>query len=446
MDPGMISLIGILVAMVVLIVGSIKGFPIMIIGPVSAIIVFAFSGLPIIENMGGVYSDDFGGFATSNFLLFLPACILGSMLGDCGAAQAIANKIGSIAMSTKGKNQKYWVLMGLSLITALLSFGGVSGFVVIFTIAPICREIFKKMDIPWHFIIAVAVYGGSMWTAILPGSPAIQNLIPIDVLGTTAMSAPILGLIGAAMCIVFGAGYMWFVLKRNEARGEGYLPTGALLEKEVPIADDSAKIEDCSWLDFFRALAPSIVLIVCMNVFNIKPWVSITIGCLLCWVLYINKFEDLGKTLGNGCVSTMKSIMNVSAVVGFGAAVEMAPGFDYVVANLDKIPGPALIQLALATNLVAGITGSASGGEAIALNVFADRFLAMGISPDVLHRLVNISCYGLDSMPYNGSAINRLNYTRLDYKRGYIHEFILGCVFPFFMSLVIAVIASFGIA
>ena len=105
MDPGMISLIGILVAMVVLIVGSIKGFPIMIIGPVSAIIVFAFSGLPIIENMGGAYSDDFGGFATSNFLLFLPACILGSMLGDCGAAQAIANKIGSIAMSTKGKNQ-----------------------------------------------------------------------------------------------------------------------------------------------------------------------------------------------------------------------------------------------------------------------------------------------------------------------------------------------------
>ncbi len=159
-----------------------------------------------------------------------------------------------------------------------------------------------------------------------------------------------------------------------------------------------------------------------------------------------SQFEDLGKTLGNGCVSTMKSIMNVSAVVGFGAAVEMAPGFDYVVANLDKIPGPALIQLALATNLVAGITGSASGGEAIALNVFADRFLAMGISPDVLHRLVNISCYGLDSMPYNGSAINRLNYTRLDYKRGYIHEFILGCVFPFFMSLVIAVIASFGIA
>lgn len=449
---GLLSLIGILLSIVVLVVGSIKGLPIMIIGPVSAIVVFLFAGqgyAEIIENMLGAYSDQFGGFATSNFLLFLPACVLGSMLGDCGAAKDIANKIGSIAMGTKGKNQKYWVLMGLSLITALLSFGGVSGFVVIFTIAPICREIFKKMDIPWHFIIAVAVYGGSMWTAILPGSPAVQNLIPMQwndgALGTTPTSAPTLGIIGALMCIVFGAGYIYAVLKRNEANGEGYLPTGALMEAEVPVPDSGSVIEDCSWPEFIRALAPSVALIVCMNLFGIEPWVSITIACLLCWVLYINKFESIGKTLGNGCTSTMKSIMNVSAIVGYGAAIKMVPGFEFVVNGLDSIPGPQLLQLAIATNLVAGITGSASGGEQIALDVFAQKFLDSGVSPDVLHRMVNISCYGLDSMPYNGSAINRLNYTRLDYKRGYIHEFILGCIFPFFMSLVVAFIASLGV-
>lgn len=445
MDPGMLSLIGILAAMVVLVVGSIKGMPIMVIGPISAVIVFAFSGLPIIENMKGAYAEDFGGFAVSNFLLFLPACILGSMLGDCGAAQDIATKIGHVAQNIGGKHAKYWVIMGLSLITALLSFGGVSGFVVIFTIAPICREIFKKLDIPWHFIIAVAVYGGSMWTAILPGSPAVQNLIPIDYLGTEPTSAPMLGIIGAVTCIFFGAGYIWYVLRRNEKRGEGYLPTGALMEAEVPESGE-ALADDCSWITFFRALTPSIALIVAMNVFGIEPFVSLTIGCVVCWLLYINRFENIFKTLSAGCTSTMKSIMNVSAVVGFGAAVEIAPGFQYVVDNLSAIPGSPLIQLCIATNLVAGITGSASGGEAIALNVFADRFLAMGVSPDVLHRVVCVSCYGLDSMPYNGSAINRLNYTRLDYKRGYIHEFILGAIFPFFNSFLIAFLASLGIA
>ena len=141
----------------------------------------------------------------------------------------------------------------------------------------------------------------------------------------------------------------------------------------------------------------------------------------------------------------MKSIMNVSAVVGFGAAVELAPGFQYVVDNLNAIPGTPLIQLCLATNLVAGITGSASGGEAIALNLFAQRFVDMGINPDVVHRVVAVSCYGLDSMPYNGSAINRLNYTNLDYKRGYIHEFILGAIFPFINSFFCVFLASIGI-
>lgn len=134
-----------------------------------------------------MYAEAFAGFAQSNFLIFLPAIILGQMLGACGAAQDIAFAIAKVATKSK-KNARFTTLMGLSLITAILTFGGVSGFVVVFTIAPICYELFKKLDIPWHMVIAVMVYGGSMWTAILPGSPAIQNLIPLDYLGTTPMA------------------------------------------------------------------------------------------------------------------------------------------------------------------------------------------------------------------------------------------------------------------
>lgn len=452
MDAGFISLIGILVAMAFLIVASIKGLPILVVGPVSAVIVFAFAGMgpsEIIENMSGAYAEDFAGFAQSNFLLFLPACVLGAMLGDCGAAQKIAIKIGDVAQRLGGDKgdfmAKYLVIMGLSLITAILSFGGVSGFVVIFTIAPICREIFKKMDIPWHFVIAVAVYGGSMWTAILPGAPSVQNLMPMSYLGTQATAAPVLAIIASATCIVFGAAYIWFVLRRNIRRGEGYLPTGALMEENSSELDSSILGGTCTNWEFVKALLPSIILLVCMNVLIIEPYVSLTIGCLVCWALYFNKFQNIGKTFGSGCTSTMKSIMNVSAVVGFGAAVELAPGFQFVVDNLNAIPGTPLIQLCLATNLVAGITGSASGGEAIALNLFADRFVQMGINPDVIHRVVAVSCYGLDSMPYNGSAINRLNYTHLDYKRGYIHEFILGAIFPFINSFIVVLFAALGV-
>lgn len=445
MDVGILSLIGILLALTILVVGSFKGFPIMAIGPICAVIVFMFSGLPIIENMKGAYAADFGGFATSNFLLFLPACILGAMLGECGAAQDIAVKIGGIAEKKGGKNGKFWVLMGLSVITAILSFGGVSGFVVIFTIAPICRSIFKKMNIPWHFVIAIAVYGGSMWTAILPGSPAVQNLIPIEYLGTNAKSAPVIGIISAISCIIFGAWYIWFQLRRNEKRGEGYDVTGALMDKEAGALNNETLEQKCSNLQFIKALVPSVTLLIAMNVFDIEPFVSLTIGCVVCFILYYNKFENIGKTFASGCNSTMKSIMNVSAVVGFGAAVELAPGFQYLIENLDKIPGPPLLKLCLATNIVAGITGSASAGEAISLTVFADKFLALGVPADVLHRIVNISCYGLDSLPHNGSAINRLNYTRMTHKQGYYHEFFLGALYPLVNSLLAVLLAMIGL-
>lgn len=444
MDVGFLSLIGILIATVLLIIGVFRNIPILLLGPVAGAVVLLFSNTNVIDGLSTSYASAFADFAESNFLIFLPATILGSMLGDSGAAQDIANKI-SKASQVGGKNAKFICLMGLSLITALLSFGGVSGFVVIFTIAPICFRIFKEMEIPWHFIIAVAVYGGSMWTAILPGSPAIQNLIPIDYLGTKPTAAPMIGIISALLCIVFGAWYIWFMLKRSEKKGEGFMETGAEMDKhQTTLALKAQDAETSNW-DFFKALLPSIVLIVAMNVFNLEAYVSLALGALVCYVLYYNKFANIMNTLADGSLSTMKTVMNVSAVVGFGGVIENVAGFDYVVTNLDKIPGPPLIQLAVATNIVAGITGSASGGEGISLRVFAPRFLEQGIDPSVIHRIVNISCYGLDSLPHNGSVINRLNYTHLTYRQGYYHEFILGCVFPFFLSIFAAILASMGV-
>jgi H+/gluconate symporter-like permease len=445
MDSGLLSLIGVLIAVVIFIVGVYKNFPTLVIGPLASIVVCVFSSLPIIDTMGSSYAEKFGGFATNYFLLFLPACALGAMIADSGAAEDIAIKISKMTKNIEGEKRDFWVLMGLSLITAILSFGGVSGFVVIFTIAPICYSIFKELDIPWHFVIAVAVYGGSMWTAILPGSPAVQNLIPINYLGTSATSAPVIGIICASTCIVFGAWYIWFQLGRNAKRGEGFEPTGLEIEKVAGTLNTDILNRTCTNWQFIKALIPSIVLLVAMNVFQIEPWVSLLLGCITCGVLYFKHFKNIGNTLAKGCTSTMKSIMNVSAVVGFGGVVAVTPGFEFVVNNLNKMPGSPLFQLALATNIIAGVTASASGGEGIALETFANKFLAMGIPADQLHRIVNISCYGLDSMPYNGSVINRLDYTHLTVKNGYYHELILGAIFPFFNSFLAVLLATLGL-
>ncbi|OUP08644.1 hypothetical protein B5F33_06395 [Collinsella sp. An2] len=445
MDPVILSLFGILVAFIVLVIGAMKGFPILVVAPVAGAIVIATSGLPLFETLDGAFAQGLGSFIISNFMLFLPACIMGALLADCGAARDIAVYFGNLAERFGGKHVKFLVIMGLSIVTALLSLGGVSGAVVVFTIAPICRQIFKRLDIPWHFVIPIIVYGGCMWTATLPGSPCIENLIPIEYLGTTPMAAPVLGFIATGNCIIFGACYIWYAVRKCERRGEGYMLTGAEMERHVDTLDEDVLTASCSNLQLLKALTPSIVLLFAMNVLSFEPYVALILGCVVCLVLYHNKFENFSSTLQSGCKSTIGSLMNVAVVVGFGAVVELTPGFKFLVDNLANLPGPPLFQLWFSCNLVAGITGSAAGGEGIALGALGDRFLAMGVSPEVIHRIVNVSCYGLDTMPFNGNAINRLNYCHLTYRNAYYHEFILGAIFPVINSFIITLIASMGL-
>ncbi|WP_461219412.1 GntP family permease [Lapidilactobacillus salsurivasis] len=440
MDAGLLSLIGIIIGLGLLIWLSFKRLPLVVIGPLISALVLLMSREDVMAGLTGPYAKAFAGFAQKNFLIFLPAIILGQMLGACGAAQDIAYAIANVAMKSK-KNAKFTTLIGLSAITAVLTFGGVSGFVVVFTVAPICYELFKKLDIPWHMVIAVLVYGGSMWTAILPGSPAIQNLIPMDYLGTKPTAAPWIGTIIALWCILTGAIYIKYALHRSEKRGEGFMETGALYDEN----NKGKEVVQEQHGSVIKAIMPSLVLIITMNFLNLQPEVALTLGVLTCLALYYKKFTNLNGLISEGAMKTATTVINVCAVVGFGGIISEVAGFQFLINGLDKVPGPPLIQLALATNLIAGITGSASGGEGIALETLAPAYLKMGIDPNVIHRIVNISCYGLDSLPHNGSVITRLNHTNLTHKQGYYHEFILGAIMPFFNSFIAVALAYMGI-
>ena len=112
-----------------------------------------------------------------------------------------------------------------------------------------------------------------------------------------------IGIFSALSCIIFGAWYIWFQLRRNEKRGEGYDVTGTLMDKEAGTLNNAILDADCSNVQFIRALAPSVVLLVSMNLLNIEPFVSLILGCITCYIFYYNKFENIGKTFGSGCTS-----------------------------------------------------------------------------------------------------------------------------------------------
>lgn len=170
-----LSVIGIIVSLAVIVVLALRGLGIAVIGPLAAALVAVFSGMGVFDTLMGPYMKGFISYASKFFLIFLFASIFGKYMEDSGAAKAIAGKL----LSLVGHKGPFYVLFSVAVITLLLTLGGVSMFVVIFTVMPIARPLFKQMNIPWHLFIAAFIFGiGSLSMTMVPGSPSIQNIMP----------------------------------------------------------------------------------------------------------------------------------------------------------------------------------------------------------------------------------------------------------------------------
>lgn len=449
MSIEVLSLLAVVAALGAMMFLAYRGVSLLIVGPAVSVFVLLVSGMPVMEGMVTEYGGALGDFVAKNFLIFLSACIFGVMLSESGAAEDIATAMTRGVDRIKRGNKKFIVVLLLTAVCAILTYGGVSAFVVVFTMVPLSKRIFKKYDIPWHMYMVVHSYGANLFTStMLPGSPAVQNLIPIPYLGTTPMAAPVMGIAVTVVSIALATWYAWAQLRKSVRRHEGFLPTGMGINKTIeeedgqqehPAASGSPATGGSNVLTrtgartaLLKALvAPAIVLIT-MNGIGLDPVISLTIGIVAVAVLYYRRFRDgaLVKVLGTGAVDGARTLIVVAAIVGFGGIVVAIPGYEFLVDGLDGLPGSPLIQLVLAVNIVAAITGSASGGESIAFQAFGDKFVQLGFPPEVVHRVTAIACQGLDSLPHAGSVINQLQVAKLTHGQAYKHIFVISGLIP----------------
>jgi H+/gluconate symporter-like permease len=451
MASELISLAGILVSLVLIMWLAYKGVNLLIVGPLCSLLalLFAYGSVDVTKGMLTSYSAGFGNYAKNYFLMFALGAIFGRLTSDTGTGKTIALKLatmlGRINVKTRAARTVITIML-IALITTVLCLGGVSSFVVIFTMVGIMKPLFEAQDIPWHTSLCGITIGSQVFTStMIPGSPAIQNLIPIKYLGTTAKAAPSLALASAAVSAIFCILYVYYVARKAERENERFLPTGKVISESFKGDIDIKEGESITWGQFWKAMAPSIILLVALNAFNLAPEVALLIGIVANIVLYYDKIQDMGKSLGEGAFSGGRTLLGICAVVGFGNVITVVPGYTFVVKMLDSIPGSPIVQLVIATNLIAGITGSASGGLAIALETFAKRYLEMGIAPDVIHRVSAMACYGLDSLPHNGSVINMINTSGLTHANSYKHFFWCTVVIPVFVSVFSIVFVELGI-
>ena len=428
----MLSLVGIIIALALLIIFAMKGFNILWMAPILSCFVIIISGMDLKEGLTVTYMTGFINFAKNYYLVFLFGAIYAKLMEDSGAAKSIAYGI----MKLVGEHHKFAMLIATMIITAVLTYGGVSLFVVVFAVMPIMRPVYKKMDIPWPVFLGAMMTGSGTFTmTCLPGTPQIQNVIPSTVLGTPLTAAPVVGIVGAIVVIIFDMWWLNADMKKLEKKGIGFEATkGSLQDVEVP-AGETEHLPNV-----VLALLPMVGLLILLNAVKLNIVLSLIVACILCLVLLFKYYKDMLKSLNQGAFNVCAPIVNTCAIVGFGSVVAATPGYQYLVSLLVNMPGSPLISWTIGVNALAGITGSASGGLTIAMNTLAPLYVDK-VNPEVLHRIGSIASGGLDSLPHNGAVITTLMVVGLNHKQGYKYVGMTCTVGPIIASI-FAIIAA----
>ena len=412
-----LSVIGIILSLAFIVTLALRGWHIIVIAPLAVVIVASFSDMNIMQTMTGPYMKGFVNYAGRFYLIFLAGSMFGKFMEDSQAARSIADGI----LRVIGKESDFRVMLSISVVALCLTYGGVSLFVVIFAVIPIARPLFKEMNLPWHLFMAAFIFGAaSLSMTMLPGTPQIQNIMPTKYMASSPTSAPWVGLMGALVVATFNLFYFRYILKKAKAKGEAYEePATGVLGAGVSASGPMPNV----WL----SLIPLVVVLVLLNVD--MPYIkkdvvlALTGGIVACLILFWKYYAKVLDTMNKGALNTVVPIVNTCADVGYGMAVAATAGFKVVSAWLLTLPMHPIISLSVATNIMAAITGSASGGLGIILETMAPKYLALGLSPDLIHRIAAMSSGAFDAMPHNGVVITVLAVSGLVHANAYKHIF-----------------------
>lgn len=438
------EVLGILLSLFLLMYMAYMGFSVILFAPVFALLAAALQGLPVMPS----YTELFMAKAVVYVKSFFPVFMLGAVFGKVMEDTLLAKGISHAIMNKLGHRH---AILAVVLSCAILTYGGVSLFVVVFAVYPFAAALFKEADMPKRLIPGCIALGSFTFTMdAFPGTPQIQNIIPTNFYGTNAYAAPIAGLFGGVLIFVVGMLWLEYRLKKAVAGGEGYgdhtlnEPTGAadvelpkwyigIMPLAVVLIVNYALSQYWTWnpeiLGPFSTMKLPLMVPAVKNVIGIWALViALVCGIVLALILgykNISKKGGFQQALNVGAIGSLLAIMNTASEVGYGNVIAALPGFKAIATFLlgIKIGGTPLVSEAVSVTTLAGITGSASGGMSIALDLMSKDWLAwansIGMSPEILHRVASMASGGCDTLPHNGAVITLLAVCGLTHKQSY---------------------------
>ncbi|HMQ13998.1 MAG TPA: GntP family permease, partial [Candidatus Competibacter phosphatis] len=427
-----------------------RGINVLVLAPLMALLAVLIGGGfdVLLPTYTQIFMKELGGYLIKFFPLFLLGAIFGKLMDDSGSARSIAHWI----VAKVGKDRG---ILAIVLSCGILTYGGVSLFVVAFAVYPIGAALFREVGMPKRFIPGAIALGSFTFTmTAFPGTPAIQNAIPAPFFGTNTFAAPGLGVIGGLIMLIGGTLWLHIRAKRAMAAGEGYgehphegLDTKGDLEHSPPFLIALLPIllvigfnALFTYVVFpntsFDALADpkfgAIKLSAVAGLWSII--VALIIAIVFIIVVHWQRWRNVVESVNIGTMGSLLPIFNTASEVGYGNVIASLPAFLVVKDAVLSVSSNPLVSEAVAVGTLAGITGSASGGMSIALSTLGAHYLdlanAVGISPELLHRVAVMSSGSFDSLPHNGAVITLLSICRLTHRQSYFDIFMVSVAIP----------------
>ncbi|MGH9629790.1 MAG: GntP family permease [Bryobacteraceae bacterium] len=458
----------ILFALSLLMFVAYRGFSVILFAPIAAVLaVLLVNPHLVLPFFSGIFMERMVAFVKLYFPVFLLGAIFGKLIEVSGFARSIIREV----VRAVGPNR---AILAIVIVCAILTYGGVSLFVVAFAVYPFGAEMFRLAKIPKRLLPATIALGAFTFTMdALPGSPQIQNIIPTTFFQTDAWAAPWLGLAGGVFIFIAGLAYLEWRRRQARLAGEGYgeghtnepgthaderLPPASLAVLPLILVGVLNKLFTIAipavYGRSFDFAAAGVSQVAPLEVDKLAAIWAVE-GALLVAILVvlITSFRRIRHSLNvssNAAVGgAILAALNTGSEYGFGAVIAALPGFRAVSDFLASAIRDPLLNVAVTTNALAGITGSASGGMSIALAAMGQRYLEMaskaGISPDVLHRVSAMASGGMDTLPHNGAVITLLMVTGLTHRDSYREIFVMTFIKTFAVFFVIGFYYLFGI-
>jgi len=479
-----VGLFGILLGLALLIWLAYRGWSILLLAPGAALIAAAFAGGPLLAYWTQTFMDSAARFVAQFFPLFLLGALFGKLMEDSGSVSAIAQYMNERLGPSHA-------ILTVVLAGALVTYGGVSLFVAFFVLVPMARALFRSASLPNRLIPATVALGTSTFTmSALPGTPAIQNAIPMPFFGTTPLAAPGLGIIASAIMLAFGLWWLGRTAAAARRRAENHGPAATATIDEA--AEDqtvrqrattarefdpseihhgllSSEVPPIGW-----AALPLLIVVVVNVLMTLAILPSLDVSFLakekfgatsltavggiwsvvtalmaaIVTVIAINRhrLSGLRQTMDAGANASVLPVLSVASLVGFGAVVAAVPAFEIVRNWVLSIEGGPLVSLAVATNLLAALTGSASGGLTIALDALGSTYMRLaaeqGINPALLHRIAVLSAGTLDSLPQNGAVVTLLAVCGSTHRESYFDIVMAAIIGPIIALMAVITLGS----